>query len=512
MYPQGINMYAPHRFTSDMWCAWLSITSLGKNPYTDDLQRTANGFLDYRLSDGTFFGAGDGVRQKKISPNIMYSMAIGAAIYGDPTLRGAVLQFYNGNISSLNKETATTVFSLVHHTILGAEYFAKHGSTKAFNLNETRKAVRYHSYPIGEMITEERPNDLNSPASFMFIGEKSTANHDHADAGTFQLSYKDLQFVDAGVYDKYGSAHWRYYHQATIGHNGLLFFDPSRVQDEMEDGNFANPKTLDGYFYSGGQRNFYNSGFNFEEWLNSEETNTAKVMSHGYRLRTDGTCDFAYIAGDITSAYTPSQVSRVERKMLTLYTSDKKRTMHFVVYDSADLASPQIVSKFLFHTPVEPHIDNKRKKVSFIKNETKLELFALLGTDKIESLGGEGAEYLINGKQCAEAKTKPDGMWGRIELSSTGKTTQEFLNVMSFASLDADKLMPEVLDGDNYKGVLLDGVAVIFAKGNKFPVLNIKCAKRYIILGLADGEYSISLGNGSSSKYTCASGAIVINL
>ena len=504
MYPQGVNMYAPHRFTSDMWCAWLSITALGKNPYTDDLQRTANGFLDYRLPDGTFFGAGDGVRQKKISANMMYSMAMAAAIYDDSRLRGAVLEFYNADISTMSPELITTVFSLVHHTVFGAEYFFKHGSTDTSDIFEGKEVVRYHPYPIGEMISRRKWNDINAAASFMFVGEKSTANHDHSDAGTFQLSYKDLQFVDAGVYDKYGSAHWRYYHQATVGHNGLLFFDPDSMDEEIGEGSFSNPRTLERYFYSGGQRNFYSSGYNLTEWLNSEETNTAKVSAYDYRLNSDGTCDYAYLSGDITKAYTSEQVARVERKMLTLYTDDPKMPMYFVVYDSASVSKPEIVSKFLLHAPVEPLIDNTKKVVSFWGKEAKLHLHALKGTEKIESIGGEGAECLVNGKRCAGERTEPDGMWGRIELSNTGKTEHKFLNVLYFTDADnGDDFTPILVEGENYVGALLGSVAVIFADEGDALTLNVKEAKRYILCGLRKGLWTAEFEN--KSMCTCSS-------
>ena len=388
MYPQGIFNYAPHRHSSDVWSAWLFYCATGENPYSDDLNRIANGFIEQMAPDGSYFGTGDGSRPASTQAYSMYIFTICAALYGDSGLRDAVLDYYGKDSLEGIKTGAQTTFSTVHHIIFGAAYFQKTGTTEAVEWNEGKDPVSYHSYPIGQMIARAEWNNPNAPAAFMLIAEKSTSNHEHADAGTFQLFYKGLYSGESGVYDKYGSDHWRYYHQSTVAHNGLLIFDPNGVDSEPvydATGKLTNAAKV---YYSGGQRHFFGAGDTLDEWLDATDTVTGTVTGHEYGLNADGSADYAYLAGDISASYLLSQASYVGRNMLTLFTGDEKYPMYFIVYDSIDTASETLVNKFLLHSPTDPDIDDTAKRVTITKDDARLVLTALKGADKIEKLGG----------------------------------------------------------------------------------------------------------------------------
>ena len=95
-------------------------------------------------------------------------------------------------------------------------------------------------------------------------------------------------------------------------------------------------------------------------------------------------------------------------------------------------------------------------------------------------------------------------MWGRIELSNTGKTEHKFLNVLYFTDADnGDDFTPILVEGENYVGALLDSVAVIFADEGDALTLNVKEAKRYILCGLRKGLWTAEFEN--KSMCTCSS-------
>lgn len=491
MYPQGIFNYAPHRHSSDLWSAWLFYCATGENPYSPDLQRVANSFLDFATPDGSFFGTGDGAKRPTgVTADILYNITICAALYGDPGLRSATLDYYNGSLVG-SKTSTNTEFSTVHHIIFGAGYFEKTGSTDTIGVNEGKDVIVYHSTPIGQMIARSKWNDPDAPAVFMLVGEKSTSNHEHADSGTFQLFYKGLYLGESGVYDKYGSTHWKYYHQATVSHNGILIYDPKLAGND--------PDMLSTYFYSGGQRQGFECGSTLEDWLGNSDTNKASVMGYEYALNADGSADYAYLAGDITLAYTPAQASYVSRNMIAIFTDNPDCPMYFVVYDSLDVAESEFVTKFLLHTPTEPVIDEESKTVTISGNEGKLVLHSLNGTDKIEALGGANRNYLINGVQCS-ATNGSDGMWGRVELSSTGKEKVDMFNVMYFTDAENEESQSfELFDEDSFIATKVGSDYVIFSKSQDRTADPISITtegtglSRYIVMGLHEGTWDIEV-------------------
>ena len=113
--------------------------------------------------------------------------------------------------------------------ILSASYFDKTDSSGAQDLYATYEPVSYLGSPLGQLTVREKWNDTDAAAVFMKLGERTTANHEHEDIGTFQIYYKGLYTGDSGKYAGYGSAHWYYYSSTTVAHNGLLISNPSRI-------------------------------------------------------------------------------------------------------------------------------------------------------------------------------------------------------------------------------------------------------------------------------------------
>src|SRR5574340_12414 len=74
---------------------------------------------------------------------------------------------------------------------------------------------RYFGGPYGWMVARTGW-DENSVVAEMKTNIYNFVNHQHADAGAFQVYYKGPLAIDSGVYATYGSPHHANYHKRTI--------------------------------------------------------------------------------------------------------------------------------------------------------------------------------------------------------------------------------------------------------------------------------------------------------
>jgi len=114
-------------------------------------------------------------------------------------------------------------------SITAASYliFVSGGTASESNLWDHLNVIQYIGYHIGQMVSRSKWEDPNALSTWMKMGVKSTANHEHGDAGTFQIYYKGMLPNDGGVYSNFGHYQTRYYHQSTVSHNGLLIANPA---------------------------------------------------------------------------------------------------------------------------------------------------------------------------------------------------------------------------------------------------------------------------------------------
>ena len=455
MYPQG-TQYNTQRFHCDLYSAALIKVISGKIPYNEsDMRDTVYG-LFATVSDvgnrGTFFVGDIRRTNTQVLARTGECAMIASYLFDDPILRG-IAQW---------RENGFSKFSSGAETLTPTEFFAFASNGVGISENGILDvpSVIYNGGWYGQMSVRESWRD-DSAVVLMKVQERTTANHDHAAAGTFQIYYKGMLTGDMGDYagDVYGSDHCKYFLRSTVAHNGLLIYDPAK-QD-----------TLSGY-YVGGQRSGISEASSLSGWLESSSYDTGKVTGYSYGYRLSGDTEFAYIAGDITQAYDKDQASYVGRSMLTVYTGDESAPMIFFVFDRIDSQGADFVKKFLLQVPTSqaPVIDENAKTVEINNGEGKLLLTNILGADEIVALGGTDSNgnrlnYQINGKQVdfiTQGVVTNRDSWGRVELvQSAGSTLGNFFNVIcvgdaserfesspiSFAAYDKATRTERILEG-----------------------------------------------------------------
>ena len=459
-YPQGVNLYAAGRHSADTWSAWIMLTSVGETAYDPALRNIVKSFYAYELPDGTFFGTGDSGRNSG-STRFNTCAYLMMGLFEDDYLYSWIYK----NTSALKRISASNLeMSYSHMAILLSNYFSDPNNTvEPISRYDGVSVISYNGYPIGQMITRYDWQNGAAAATFMKIGERTTANHEHGDAGTFQIFYKGLYTGESGLYDKYGSTHFTFYHQATVAHNGLLVYNANLYGSETDsEGVPVNNKR---YWYSGSQRDPGESG-DLWEWLNDDVYDTGSVTDVEYGINEDATADYAYLAGDITAAYDKQTVDYVGRRMFTLYTGNEEFPMYFIVYDAITSDSEEYEKRFLLQTPTEPEIDEVAKTVTIKDKEGKLVLTSLVGAERFDALGGTDRTFLINGVNCEAIGGSDGNNWGRVEIAApTGEKMTEMLNFMYVTDIgNENKTVPTLIENDKIVGTRVENTVVLFAK------------------------------------------------
>ena len=501
--------YATTRHVSDLYAGWITTVATGENPYVG-MENTVRSFLAYEYKTGEMFNDGDGTGDNGRTSSFASCAYITAYLYADSAMLAQAEHLIdkNGFGNSLSGLSATA-------------YVALRGLCElepAADRHEKMELISYNTYPVSQYIIREAWDDENSVAVFMRLKERSTSNHEHADTGTFEIYYKGMLTSDGGCYNNFGHEHTQYFHQATISHNGLIIYNPSLAATEKG-------------LYSGGQRKVGSAGSTLNAWLKNPDMNTATLtgMQHGY-IDGDKTKPlYAYIAGDITAAYSDETVEYVGRRMLTVFTGNEKYPMAFFVYDDITSTNRTYPKRFLLQISSmdAPTIDDKARTVITENGEGRLVLTCLSGNVQINPVGGRtydsygkydcanSKNYLINGKQLLPMnKVADDKHWGRVEIVYTkADKNATFMNVIYVTDKGnkSSANVSEISRAEGCEGGVFDNkIAAIFATDRNGAKDTISCTVpaikdkdlSYYVSGVAAGNWKVTVNGKDCGTYT----------
>ena len=486
MVPQGTSLYVRLRFTSDLYSALLLKAATGENPYDDGMQQVLHTVYAYELSkvDGMsqkgMFQSGDdrtgddGDAFKKYG----YAALIASHLYEDATLR-AQLEYNQWSYSRFANDGEFTYMASVGEYLI----CSSSGVVKAGNRHAGEPLILFNGGWLGQIIAHSSWG-VDRASVLMKIGCRTAANHDHADAGQFQIWYKGMLAGDTGSYDVYDDTHFTNYHQATIAHNSILIQKGSGTYNV---GNQKQPSESGGY----------------DNWMtDTYKTGTVTGYQYGYYDWTEEDPAYAYVAGNITPAYDNNRATEVTRRMLTVFdTADENEELYFFVFDNIAATSGSYKKTFLLHVPADPEINGS--KVTMVNQYGgKLVLQNVFGGDSIEKIGGANRNYLVNGYQLTPTNSGNDGYWGRVEISpNTGNATDQLLNVMYVCDEDdPTDLTATAISNGTVKGAVLGNTAAVFIisatrRTTSFEFENGAATGtyKYYISGVAAGEWVVSV-------------------
>ncbi len=477
--PQGISCYAKHRHFADLYSAWLFKVATGTNPYLG-LEQTVRSIAICELPDKKrAFGSGDGA-PLPTAASVATEAILAAAITGDATLRAAARDFTDGftKAFSCNNNSGSTMVPFIIFSSVSPE--------PAESRYEGYPTILYNGGYLAQYMTRARWNDENAPATFMKLGVRSSANHEHDDAGTFLIYYKGPLSTAGGCYNNYGHYHNQHFHQATVSHNGILVYNPA-YKDDCKG------------WYSGSQRYNWNAGATLEQWLENDNTfGTLISHAHGYKNAEETESDFAYVAGDIANAYPKGTVDKLERRMLTVYTDDPDFPLAFFAYDDIIACDKDFKKSFLLQISSMEAPTVSGNTVITENEGGKLVLTSLIDSPVITPLGGRvykedgkydpdnSTNYLINGVNCRTLGGADDKHWGRVEISpSAASKRDKLLHAIYVTDRDSTKTPPAVerLDSVGATSARVGATVAVFVES--FDVSSV----------------SVELGNGESVCY-----------
>ncbi len=378
---------------------------------------------------------------------------------------------------------------------------------------------KYIESPYGIMVARTGWEDgVESPAvvAKMKVGEWQTNNHQHLDAGDFQIYYKGALASDSGVYQglynnnsvggtTYGSLHFNQYATKTIAHNCMLVYDPGEGDSSL---------TSRGIINDGGQRAVMNGGeFSLSNPDAEKEAHVANV--EGFEIDPTNTKEpnYSYLKGNLTNAYS-DKISDYKRSFMFLNLKNEKVPAAMIVFDKIDSSNPAFKKTWLLHGLEEPVVEGNRTVFSRTYHSTlreygyngKLTVDTLLPVgSSIKKVGGEDGWSNVNGVDYTgypyNSQTDEGSTW-RIEVSPTSSSKEDyFLNVMQVSDNDKSEYLPvELVEDEFFYGAKISDRVVMFSKsgervneGFDFEVLG-NGEFQYTICDVASGSYKVLSG------------------
>lgn len=498
-YHQG-DSYGPHRYSWDTY-PLLIFDRLGAgNVYNPEQRWVPYLYLYLTRPDGQRLRAGDTFAHSTARGRpwgIYLGALLTASYYGDPYLLGhALAQGGIGDNEAL------------------FEFLWRDPALEPKPPADLPLS-RYFGPPFGWMVARTGW-DENAAIVEMKLNVYNFCNHQHLDAGAFQIYYRGALAVDSGLYTgsagKYGSPHCTNYYWRTVAHNSLLIHDPAEVFSRKSD-----------YGNDGGQRlpNGRGEPKTLDVLLKPENGyRTGEVLARGFGPDAR-VPDYTLLQGDITAAYS-GKVKQVLRSLVFLNLRNSQTPAALVVFDRVVSADPAFRKFWLLHTLEEPRIDGATATVDRTEHgeRGRLVLNALLPAAEdldMGKVGGPGKEYWVFGKNYAndpeperrEKSSIETAAW-RIEISPKKPAEENlFLIVMQVTDRLSGTTLPVVrLDAGDRVGCRIDGPGggwvVLFRKDGRRseqPVsfaLDGKGPYRVLVTDLAPGTWRARRAGGEA--------------
>jgi hypothetical protein len=421
-YPAGFHhqgvAYGGYRFMTELYATALFKGMGYRNVFGSEQGRVPYYAIYNRRPDGQIMRDGDDYVSKRAEgywTNNGASDILAASFFKDPFIMGEALREVKapGNSNDYIFEFLTFDPSVESQPV------------------DKLPLAKYFPGPLGAIVARtgwESGKEAGTAVAVMKIGEYQFLNHQHLDAGSFQLYYKGALASEGGYYDAYGSDHDYNYNKRTIAHNTMLIYDPSEVI-RKNSGN------------DGGQR-FPNDGKDAAdlEMLLSGDYKVASIMAHEIGPDTMKP-QFTYLKGDLAKAYS-TKVKEFQRSFVFLNTGEKDHPAILVVYDRVTSSDKSFKKSWLLHSIEEPIINGneatiRRTRKGYGGRLINTTLLPQTGNLQITKVGGPGHEAEVNGINHP-AKNLPDPMkscdesgdW-RIEVSpAKAALSDTYLNVM----------------------------------------------------------------------------------
>lgn len=216
---QGLS-YGAYRFAWDMHAAWILRRMTGREVFKPNIKNVHKFWLYTRTPDGSMFVDGDAGRpggywKYQLTALLCSSYAADPIMKGEFNRQGGLpydpvlVLLLNDPALKAEKSLASLPTTIDFGPILGG-MSARTGWNIGTVSSEVAVSIRGGGYHFG--------------------------NHQHEEAGAFQLYYRGLQVADLGLYKFYGTPYDSYFNKRSVSHSMMLIRDPQVKGLEGKDG------------------------------------------------------------------------------------------------------------------------------------------------------------------------------------------------------------------------------------------------------------------------------------
>ena len=494
-YHQGMS-YLNVRFSNDLYALWIFDRMGAGNVYNPSQQYILYDMIYKRRPDGQVMPGGDVNYTRKRQVTYSLPSFLAGSYYKDEYVNYEFMR--DPRVDNQNK-----IFEFLWRD-------TKVGSRNSDDLPLTR----YSGSPYGWMVARTGWG-AESVIAEMKINEYNFLNHQHHDAGAFQIYYKGPLAIDAGTYQGasggYNSPHNKNFFKRTIAHNSLLVYDPNEL---FPASGYGGADKSDFVTNDGGQRlpNNWTPAAKLEQLLSGGyKTGTILAKSVGVDKKVP---EYSYLKGDITPAYS-AKVKEMKRSFVFLNLKNTEVPAALIVFDKVLSANPAFKKFWLLHSIEQPEISANKIIIKRTKNGdtgmlTNTVLLPDLANADIVPVGGEGKEFWVfgtnypNEPRPGEDEANERGAW-RVEVSPKRVAAEDYyLNVLQVT--DATKsttLDVKRIDNEKIVGVQIADRITTFSK-NSLPLeqsFNLSASGsgmlKFLITDLLPGKWQV-LKDGKS--------------
>ena len=468
---QGVS-YGPYRFGWDLHAAWLFRRMTGKPVFDDNIGDVYKFWLYMRLPIGQTLRDGDGFSDGQ-QVNLGLTPLLGYAYTGDPIIKGD-FQRQGGTASD------PMLFLLLNDPNLASQA----------SLDTLPLTIDFGPV-LGSMVARTGWNlgaNIADVVVEMKGGGYHFGNHQHSDAGSFQIYYRGLQAVDLGQYHFYGTPYDTNFCKRSVAHSMLLVVDP----EEKLPGTSSN---------DGGTRFNRACPNTPQDALNNPAlANGTKVSaSFGPVLQRPF---FSYFSVDLKSAYS-EKITEYVRTFCFLNLGNEQTPAALIVLDNVTAAKPEFRKYWQLNTlnPPEQTADGVVLKNSALGLTGKVDVRMLRPAPDervLQTLEGEAANSVFGQPFTPPDPAKPEGHGCRVTFSpKRAQASDVFLAVMPMSDEKAPPLPVGLAETPTTFALTLADRVVVLSKNGKlldgpFQV-HVPTGNRYQLLlaGLAPGDWSI---------------------
>ncbi len=472
---QGIG-YGIYRFGWDMHAAWLLYRMSGQKVFDSNIEEVSKYWTYMRLPNGESFPDGDGnVDGRKTNLGILSLLT--SAYAQDPIMKREFVRqggFPHDPISNL---------LLNDPDLLPADGLSSLPLTLDFG-------------PVlGGMVARtgwEMGEESSDVVVAMTGGGYHFGNHQHADAGSFQVYYHGIQVADLGQYVFYGTPYDTNFNKRSIAHSMMLAYDPNEK--------FGGGKL----FNDGGTRFEHSSPKSPEMVLENQRYKNGKVISSDFGPSSTKPV-FSYFSVDLTSAYS-DKIRKHIHTFCFLNMENDENPAALIILDNMETSGADVKKYWQVNTlnPPQP-TQNGVTLTSSESGQTGHVFLQMLKPPKedrqLEVLSGAEANSVFGHKLEPPKPDGPQAKGHRIMFSpATPRETDVFLTVMTMAEKEETTSPVDFVETpEAYVLSLMDKVVVLSKTGElieKAFTVNIQNQGQVLLTGLKPGVWSIR--NGSS--------------